>query len=241
MSAARCRSCSRELGASAKYCGNCGHPTARERGAARRRDTTVHRELVRAGGVLALGFVGVLVACCLGDESEWLQALTEAGVVALCFAVLGTNERSSGLLDVGSWRAHGMAVATALVGIAISWGYARLVNHLLDPVTTQPIAAPLGARLFWFALVPGLLEELLCRGALYTAARTLAFGRGAILVTAIVFAFLHGLNGLWLLELPHRFVLGLLLGVLRERSGSVWPCVVAHTLHNGIAVVFLAD
>jgi membrane protease YdiL (CAAX protease family) len=32
-------------------------------------------------------------------------------------------------------------------------------------------------------------------------------------------------------------VMGLLLGWLRARTGSLWPCVEAHFLHNGFCVV----
>jgi membrane protease YdiL (CAAX protease family) len=54
---------------------------------------------------------------------------------------------------------------------------------------------------------------------------------------AALFAFLHGLNGGFFLEFPHRFVMGLMLGWLRARTGSLWPCVLAHFLHNGFVVV----
>jgi membrane protease YdiL (CAAX protease family) len=64
---------------------------------------------------------------------------------------------------------------------------------------------------------------------------SLASPRTAVVLAAVVFAFLHGLGGGWLLELPHRFGAGLVFGWLRWRSGSLLPAMLAHALHNGAA------
>ncbi|MFY9343166.1 MAG: CPBP family intramembrane glutamic endopeptidase, partial [Planctomycetota bacterium] len=81
-----------------------------------------------------------------------------------------------------------------------------------------------------------IAEELLCRGAAWQAATRLGPPRVALGLTAVLFAFLHGLNGGYLLELPHRFAAGLIFGWLRWRTGSLVPAVLAHALHNGIAL-----
>ena len=44
----------------------------------------------------------------------------------------------------------------------------------------------------------------------------------------------------YVLELPHRFVMGLLLGWLRARSNSLAPCVLAHFTHNLLAILIVA-
>ena len=48
---------------------------------------------------------------------------------------------------------------------------------------------------------------------------------------------LHGLNGLHILEVPHRFAMGCALGWLRATTASLWPCVAAHAIHNGVALL----
>ena len=40
----------------------------------------------------------------------------------------------------------------------------------------------------------------------------------------------------YLFEVPHRFAMGLMLGWLRHRTGSLAPCVLAHALHNGVVM-----
>ena len=86
-------------------------------------------------------------------------------------------------------------------------------------------------------LLPALIEEWMYRGVLWNALRPIAGRSITIVSTAVLFAFLHGLNGGFILELPPRFVMGLLLGWLRARTGSLWPCVLAHFLHNAAATL----
>jgi sodium transport system permease protein len=90
----------------------------------------------------------------------------------------------------------------------------------------------LGAMVVTLAVVPGLCEELLCRGLL---ARALA-GRYrtwiAVAASAVAFSLLH-------LSLPRAlptFSLGLVLGWVALASGSLWPSVIAHTINNAVAI-----
>ena len=47
---------------------------------------------------------------------------------------------------------------------------------------------------------------------------------------------MHGLGG-GILAYPHRFVLGLIAGWLRHRSGSLLPGVAAYFIHNLLCVL----
>ncbi len=59
--------------------------------------------------------------------------------------------------------------------------------------------------------------------------------RTALVLTSVLFAFLHGLGG-HMAALPHRFFLGLVAGWLRWKSGSLLPAILLHALHNAAAV-----
>ena len=91
-------------------------------------------------------------------------------------------------------------------------------------VLTVTIAAPLG-------------EELFFRGFLQPAlARRMGIGP-AIVLQGALFAAIHvdpiGFIGLW--------ELGILFGILRHATGSLWPSIAAHAANNGIAAfAFLA-
>jgi membrane protease YdiL (CAAX protease family) len=78
-----------------------------------------------------------------------------------------------------------------------------------------------------------IAEETLCRGYGLARIRQLAGNRRALLYTALVFALLHGS---WV-KLPGTFVLGLFLGWLVLRTGSLWPAFLGHFTNN--AAVFV--
>jgi membrane protease YdiL (CAAX protease family) len=112
--------------------------------------------------------------------------------------------------------------------------------RLLVPAHVLAAGQPAPAMMLAALVLAPLGEEWLCRGAAWHACRHLAPARTTLLVTAVLFAFLRGLGGGFLLELPHRFVAGLLFGWLRWKSGSLVPPILAHAAHNTLAVTVLA-
>jgi membrane protease YdiL (CAAX protease family) len=88
-------------------------------------------------------------------------------------------------------------------------------------------------NLVMLAVVPGLCEELLFRG--YAQRQ---FERATGPVAGIVLSgVLFGLYHLRLSQLLPLAVLGIYLAYLTWRTGSLWPAILVHMAHNGIAVV----
>jgi len=83
------------------------------------------------------------------------------------------------------------------------------------------------------AVLPGICEEVLCRGALLSGLRRSLGTTTAVLLSAFLFALLHGS--------PFRFVpqftIGVALAILAVRSGSILPGMVLHAGHNALAVL----
>ena len=77
-------------------------------------------------------------------------------------------------------------------------------------------------------------EDLLFRGVLYRAVRRTEPARLAILASALAFTFAHANH---VRALPDVLLGGLVLGVLREVSGSVWVSLAAHVAYNAVPVV----
>lgn len=79
-----------------------------------------------------------------------------------------------------------------------------------------------------------LVEELVFRGAiLRSLLGSLNKHWLAILISAILFALIH-LN---LAQMPHAFIIGLLLGWIYYRTGSILPGVAFHWVNNTAAFV----
>ncbi len=221
----------------ARFCGSWGAAT-------RVHARTVHRrsdrERQRTGrAALALGIacggplLGVFGAARVFEEAEGPWPLAIAGGATMLLSAIATalvqGEWRSAAPFSTSWRWWAAAVPAGAVTLVAAIAYVAVLP--IPDSARQPVDATAAA---WFAVVAmaPLTEELLCRGAAWRAAVTLASPHVAITLTAVLFAFLHGLNGVYLLELPHRFAMGLVLGWLRWRSGSVAPPIVAHALHN---------
>jgi len=89
--------------------------------------------------------------------------------------------------------------------------------------------------LMFVSVMPGLFEELLFRGILFNHLLKLTRPKSVILITGILFAFVHFhiLSLLWLAPM------GLFLGYLRFRYRSIVYCILFHMTYN--AAVFFID
>ena len=82
--------------------------------------------------------------------------------------------------------------------------------------------------------VAPVVEEFLCRGVLIKLFERYGFA-ASLISSSFAFAFLH-FDGRSFIQI---FFLGLLLGVFRLCTGSVWITVIMHALNNGLGVLQL--
>ena len=95
-------------------------------------------------------------------------------------------------------------------------------SGMLPAVLASCIAAP-------------VVEELLCRGVMLRGLRVRRTAGAAILASALLFAAMHLNPWQGFIALP----LGLAYGWLTLRTGSLLSSMLAHTLHNTLAAVFV--
>jgi membrane protease YdiL (CAAX protease family) len=89
------------------------------------------------------------------------------------------------------------------------------------------------------AIAPAVCEETLIRGTLLPSLRARMPALLAVAISAAVFALIHDVY-----RMPFTYAVGLALGALRLRTGSLWPSVVAHATLNSLtfgAAPFLDD
>lgn len=118
-----------------------------------------------------------------------------------------------------------------------------LVNGVFEIPSNDFLASISGTRSLALALVvttlAPVLEELLFRGYLFNAWRHTRLGLpGTLLLTSVLFVGLHVNQYHWV-HLTFVFMLAMILGMAREKTGSIWVPVILHGANNLISAVFI--
>jgi len=92
---------------------------------------------------------------------------------------------------------------------------------------------PLVTALLVIAVVPAICEELFFRGFLLSGLHTSFRPWPAIIGSACAFGVFHFL----VFKFAMTVGLGILLGWLCWRSGSIWPGILAHAIHNAVTLL----
>ena len=131
------------------------------------------------------------------------------------------------------------AVVIATAGAVVVIDYATVVSELVIPVPDRVEqgyrtlmasqgAAGVALKIIVLCLLPAVCEEIFFRGfCLVSLARRFGAPAG-IAGSALLFAALHA--NVWYLHL--YFLLGILLGVIFWRSGTLWAPILAHFINN---------
>jgi len=201
-----------------------------------------------------LGFLGLGVGLGLAiPEDSALDAVAGPATVAPVLLYAAWYLRARGLsfaaafgLRPGRDRRVTLAwVALALIGlqvtgeglIAVALEALHLSSHWADGLQENLIWGSWGlvARAtIDSALWAPLGEEVAFRGVLYPALRARVGVAPAVALSAAVFAVAHGYGVLGFTEV---FWSGVLWAVAYERTGSLWPCIIAHAAGNLAATV----
>ena len=134
-------------------------------------------------------------------------------------------------------------LAIVIVILGLSFGVDQVVK---TPPETDIIANAYKNTgwpvLFWLAVVvfAPAFEESLFRGFLFAGLKQSAIGPvGTIILTALVFAALHALQYGVSIALAMILVLGIVLGMVRYRTGSLWSSIALHSFWNLLQMVIL--
>jgi membrane protease YdiL (CAAX protease family) len=94
---------------------------------------------------------------------------------------------------------------------------------------------PLGVQIALIAVAAPICEEVCFRGMLFAGMRERLPGFAAALVSGLVFGALHATTGVS--AVPPLVVLGAILALLYERTGSIVPGILLHMMNNAIVVL----
>lgn len=136
------------------------------------------------------------------------------------------------------WYRH--AVVIALATVPVVGAVNALTQALVDVPFTNPqlkVLAPAGfswigliGMLAMAGVVAPVVEEIVFRGLLYGWLRRRVGVALGIALSALLFAFAHGI----VILAPALAVQGVILATVYQRSGSLWPSIVVHGTFNAI-------
>lgn len=145
------------------------------------------------------------------------------------------------------WRWDGNARRVALWGslltILLMAGFVG-VTMLLGLTTWRLNGAVLPVTAVLFTLltaIAGFGEEILFRGYLMRTLGHLGARKSAV-ISSVIFALMHATTGrINPLDQIALFLHGYLFAVISQRTKSVWPNMIIHTLYNGLTCVVWAN
>ncbi|WP_425616210.1 ABC transporter permease subunit/CPBP intramembrane protease [Anatilimnocola sp. NA78] len=178
------------------------------------------------------GFVFFFIPLCLALWQHLRLSSAWRMVLPSPLALIGSL-----LLGISLWPfAHEVIVFAQQYGFSTlsSEELAKLVPNM-EKYIEQLQQVPFPIVLLAMAIVPAFGEELFFRGYVQTALQQKLPAWGAILISAALFGVFHlSVGGLAILErVISSAMLGLVLGWICYRTGSVYPGMLLHMVHNG--------
>ena len=181
-------------------------------------DTTLTRlpeALVLLASYVVLGAAILLAARALGRPAEVL-ALRRTPLV-------------QGAALAGAGLVAGLVLAIALEPIFHGQASQRIA---IGPIDDPAAAAALAISVLTVVGAAAVLEELYFRGLLYGRLDARFGTASAVVGSAGIFGLAHFEPNAF----PTLFALGLVLGLLRWRTASVWPGMAVHAANNALAI-----
>ncbi|MCH2209883.1 MAG: ABC transporter permease subunit [Fuerstiella sp.] len=110
------------------------------------------------------------------------------------------------------------------------------LRRMLETLVEDLEKTPLSVKLASLALAPAVCEELFFRGFLQNSLRSRYSAATAITASALLFGLFHIMvrDSLFIERMIPSSIMGVILGAMLERSGSVFPGMLLHTIHNGL-------
>jgi membrane protease YdiL (CAAX protease family) len=132
-----------------------------------------------------------------------------------------------------------VAAGGSVVTFVVATGALMVLKKLLGipEIEVLPEFRAAGYGMFMvvvmIAVQPAVFEELAFRGLILGGLEHVLNPLEAVIVSAALFMIIH----LSVPSFPHLFVMGLALGWLRLKSGSLYPCMLLHFSHNLLCVL----
>lgn len=239
-----CFGCSRPLKPGAAFCGHCGRRAGvlekpKETTTDRRRRTERKWGEIKSVLILFLLLLGssaVMLIAVRVSGSAFVPALLLMAIDTVVIGVAALQNRSMlapAYRGAGfGWAGYALVLFAAPVVLLAVHFYVRGLSGLfklhedksLEMFQEHGLAAAVALGALW----PAIFEEMGFRGVIFTRLRRNVRLGEAFVISSFAFAILH----LSVPSLVTHLPMGLYFCWLRHRSGSLWPAMLAHFLHN---------
>jgi membrane protease YdiL (CAAX protease family) len=196
----------------------------------------------------------------LDSVMEFVQRLMTNGdmfsIALIISSLLGVGaawlfiklRRGAGFKEYLALRAISLKTVLVLIGVlialfAVAIGIGQLMNSPeQEDILTQAFYNTTFPPAFWLAigLIGPFFEEVLFRGFLFAGLLRSRLGAAwTIIITGLVFAMVHAVQyGIGVLV--QIFILGVVFGLVRWKTNSLWSSIILHAAWNTAQLVLLA-
>jgi membrane protease YdiL (CAAX protease family) len=199
-------------------------------------------------GAAIVGIVGAAAGASFSDPTPAVNIgatiVQDLCLVAAAILFAGMAGRplpaQFGLRPTPPLKALGWMVAAFLTFYVVTLVWVAIVGgspddkKLPDELGADRSTIALLAVAFLVSVVAPIAEEFFFRGFFYGALRNWRGVLPAAIITGLVFGAIHAGSADWEFLLPLG-VFGFLLCLVRERTGSLYPCIVLHCANNSLA------
>lgn len=211
------------------------------------------------GALLSALVQAILMLFMTPEETIWYGQIVVYPVTFLpAMVYVGYKSKTRAIFDpgyaldsrhfgsLGFWGALGLTVlityATMVLADPLNTWNARMAEqssflsgfyHLMQNALEAMTGGPFWSSFLVVALFAPFFEEWLCRGVILRGLLTKMKPGWAIVVSALFFAVIHG--NPW--QALNAFIIGVVMGYVYYRTGSLLLTMVIHFINNGTAVV----
>ncbi len=183
----------------------------------------------------------------LGLLQSFATIISGVAGIGLIFLFIRLRGRAGIMEYLGLDRITGRGVLLAVAIVIGFYAVSVAVYSWLGKTDTEQIMydiyrSSVWPALLWIAVVvfAPAFEEILFRGFLLEGFRQAKMGAaGAVIVTALAWAAMHALQ-YRLLNVAWILVLGIVMGIVRLKTRSLWNTITMHVLVNVVGMLEIA-
>ena len=168
---------------------------------------------------------------------EGVLLTTTCIYMAVYWKSLVVQFKTFGFINPYAW----IAILALIPTLALNYVYHQFVMELIRR-SGEPIIDPLAGvsddmvmMILVFCVFPAVIEEIAFRGLIQHWLQIAIKPWRALVLASFLFAVMH----FSVLSLPYLFLVGMLLGWAKMKTGSLYPSMLIHFLHNWFVVVYM--